>query len=332
MRVFLVGKLLPALMVLLYATALVAQRPAIPTGGPIPDLRGFNNKVDDPAATSVVEVIVRHVAGQVYVIAGAGGNVVVQSGDDGLLLVDDNFIVFYDQIMSTIRKISDKPIRLVVNTHSHMDHVQNNENLARMGALIFSHPETRNALMQQGRAGRGGALLPEAAWPIVTSSEPMTFHFNGEDIFFVPLKPSHTGGDVAVYFSGSDVWAFGDVFTTDYPSIGVTQGGTIENFIDNYNKAIQMTTSGTIFVPGHAQLSTRADLVAVRDAIDVIHQRFVQMVRDGMTLDQIRAARPSREYDARFATENLSPNDMQNSTRWYEQMYSEALTHVNAAR
>lgn len=332
MSKFLLERLLPVLFGVLLASVLVAQRPEIPTGGPIPDLRGFNNKVDDPAATSQVEVIVRHVAGNVYVVAGAGGNVVVQAGDDGLFLVDDNFIVFYDQIMAAIRKISDAPIRLVVNTHWHMDHVQNNENLAKTGALIFAHPETRLALAQQGRAGRGGTPLPMAALPVVTSAEPMTFHFNGEDVLFVPMKPSHTNGDVAVYFTGSDVWAFGDVFTTDYPAMGVSQGGTIENFIDNYNRALEMTTADTVFVPGHAQLSSRADLIAVRDVIDVIHGRFVQMVRDGMSLEEIRAARPSREYDARYATENFAPNDMQTSERWYAQMYDEALTHIDGER
>jgi glyoxylase-like metal-dependent hydrolase (beta-lactamase superfamily II) len=160
----------------------------------------------------------------------------------------------------------------------------------------------------------------------------MTFHFNGEDVLFVPLKPSHTNGDVAAYFTQSDVWAFGDVYTTDYPSIGVAQGGTIENFIENYNKALEMTTPDTIFLPGHAQLSKRADLIANRDAISVIHDRFVKMVAQGMTLAQIRDARPSREYDARFATENFAPNDAQNSTRWYEQMYNEARTHLAPSR
>jgi cyclase len=312
------------------------QRPAIPTGGPIPDRRGFNFRVNDPKAVAEVQVIVRHVAGRVYVVAGAGGNIAVQAGDDGLLLFDNNFSVFYDQIMANIRQVSDKPIRIVVNSHSHFDHNQNNANMFRQGALIFSHPNTRVALMRQGQPpapaaggpaggaapppGRGPEPVPPAGWPTITSSEPMTFHFNGEDVLFVPLKPSHTNGDVAVYFTKSDVWAFGDVYTTDYPSIGVSQGGSIENFIDNYNKALELTPN-TTFLPGHAQLSTRADLIANRDAISIIHDRFVKMVAQGMTLEQIRAARPSKEFDARFATGNFAPNDLQNSTRWYERMF-----------
>jgi glyoxylase-like metal-dependent hydrolase (beta-lactamase superfamily II) len=179
--------------------------------------------------------------------------------------------------------------------------------------------------------GRGPEPVAPEGWPTITSAEPMTFYFNGEDVRFVPLKPSHTNGDVAVYFTKSDVWAFGDVYTTDYPSIGVAQGGSIENFIDNYNKALELTPN-TTFLPGHAQLSTRADLIANRDAISIIHDRFVKMVAQGMTLEQIRASRPSKEFDARFATGNFAPNDLQNSTRWYEQMFTEARTHLAPSR
>lgn len=312
-------------LALLIGTAGAVQQ-GIQTGGPIPDKRGFNNRVNDPKAVAEVTVVVRKVAGNVYVIAGAGGNVEVQAGSDGLLLVDNNFTVFYPQIMAAIRQISDKPIRIVVNTHSHFDHNQNNAAMARDGALVFAHPSTRQALTRQNPP------IPPGGLPVVTASERMTFHFNGEEVSYIPLKPSHTNGDVAVYFHGSDVWAFGDVFTTDYPSIGVAQGGTIENFVENYNLAIEMTTPNTIFVPGHAQLSKRDDVIAVRDAITTIHARFREMVAKGMTLEQIREARPSKEFDARFATENFAPNDIQNSTRWYEQMFNEAKAHLDASK
>src|SRR5215470_11016497 len=111
----------------LVLTGVIAVFAQIPTGGPIPDRRGFNGKVDDPKATDEVTEVVRRVAGNVYVIAGAGGNIEVQAGPDGLLLVDDNFTVFYPKIMAALRQISDKPVRIVINTHSHFDHNQNNE-------------------------------------------------------------------------------------------------------------------------------------------------------------------------------------------------------------
>jgi cyclase len=305
---------------LLMVSAASAQQ-QIPAGGHIPDRRGFNNSVNDPKLTDPVEEVVRKVAGNVYVIAGAGGNIVVQSGPDGLFLVDDNFAVFYPKIMAAMRQILDRPVRMIVNTHWHPDHNDNNANFAKGGSVVFAHPNTRLALINIVKR-------PAEGLPQVTSNERMSFHFNGEDIDYIPLKPSHTNGDVAVYFHTSDVFAFGDVFTTDYPAIGIQEGGTIENFVDNYNLALRMTTPNTIIVPGHAQLSKREDVIAVRDAITTIHARFLTMVKNGMTLDQIRQARPSKEFDARFATENFAPNDMQNSTRWYQQMFEEAKGHA----
>ncbi len=293
---------LVALCVVVFS-GVVSSQQTIPTGGPIPDIRGFNNRITDPDAVSEVSVVVRHVAGQVYVVAGAGGNVVVFAGDGGIFLVDTNFIVFYDEIMAAIRQISDSPIRFVVNTHSHLDHVQNNENMARQGAVIVAHPNLRKAMLGDLEPGSD---LPSGL-PVVTSSEVLTFHFNGEEVVFVPLKPAHTDGDAAVYFRGSDVWAFGDEYTTDYPGVNVRAGGTIENFVDNYNLALDMTTPNTRFVPGHGQLSNRAELISIRDVITTVHARFRDMVAQGMTLEQIREARPSREFDAEFAAENSSP-------------------------
>ena len=288
---------------------------AIPTGGPIPDIRGFNNQVNDPEAVAAIEMVVRHVAGQVYVIAGAGGNMTVMAGDDGIFIVDTNYPVFYEEIMTLIRRISDGPIRFVVNTHSHPDHSGGNEHFAREGAVIVTQPNLRRALI----GDRRGSDVP-GGLPVVTSDKPMSFHFNGEEILFVPLKPSHTDGDAAVYFTGSDVWAFGDVYRTDYPSSG---GGTVMDFVDIYNMALDMTTPDTIFVPGHGQLSPREDLSAVRDAVIVIYARFRDMVAQGMTLDEITQARPSREFDARFASENLSPNTGNTVERVYRRFYED---------
>ena len=353
-------KLLIVAFALSVGATAAMQTPPFPSGiGPLPDFRGFQG-MNDPRYPEVVKrgLVARRIADHVHVIA-VTNNVVVQTGDDGVLLADNSFAIFYDQILGAVRKISDKPIRIVTNSHSHGDHLQNNASLAKMGALVFAHTNTRNALMRQGQpqaargnnapaaapgqpaeggrgaAGRGGggAPLPPAAWPNITSDAPMTFHFNGEDVMFVPLKASHTDGDLAVYFTRSNVWVFGDAWTNDYPSINVAQGGTVENFVENYNRALAMTNENTIFVPGHGQLGKRADLIANRDALITIHDRFVKMVKQGMTLEQIREARPTREFDMRFATEICcSDNTVQTSTRFYEQMYNEARTHLAPSR
>lgn len=313
------------------ATAAIAmQGTPFPIGiGPLPDVRGFQG-MNDPRYPEVVKqgLVARRIADQVHVIA-VTNNLVVQAGDDGVLLADNGFAIFHDQILGAVRKISDKPIRIVTNSHSHGDHLQNNASLARMGALVFAHTNTRNALMR----GRGPTAVPPAGWPNITSDAPMTFHFNGEDVMFVPLKASHTDGDLAVYFTRSNVWVFGDAWTNDYPSMNVAQGGTVENFVDNYNRALALTNEGTIFVPGHGQIGKRADLIANRDALITIHDRFVKMVAQGMTLEQIREARPTREFDRRFATEMCcSDNTVQTSTRFYEQMFNEVRTHSTAGR
>ena len=308
---------LGAVCALLSCSAALPQE-VIPTGGPIPDIRGFNSRVNDPEAVAAIEVIVRHVAGQVYVIAGAGGNMTVMAGDDGIFIVDTNFPVFYDEIMTLIRRISDGPIRFVVNTHSHVDHAGNNENFAREGAVIVTQPNLRRALIGDS----SGSDLP-GGLPVITSTEPMSFHFNGEEILFVPLLPSHTDGDAAVYFSGSDVWSFGDVYRTDYPSLNPAVGGTIENFKDIYSMALDMTTPETIFVPGHGQLSPREELSGVLEAINTIHERFRDMIARGMTLEEITEARPSREFDARFSSESKSPTTGNTVERVYSRLYDD---------
>lgn len=322
--------LLVALLAVFAATAGAVQQ-GIQTGGPIPDRRHFNASVGIPEAVSKVEWVARKVAGKVYVLAGAGGNVVVQSGEDGLLLVDTNFTVFYPQIREQIRTISDKPVRIVINTHSHFDHNQNNAEFAKQGALIFTPPATRTALMQQTRP----SPVPREGLPVVTSASPMSFHFNGEEVAYVPLKLTETPGEVGVYFRGSDVFVFGDVYVQTYPYIGVQNGATIENILDNFNLALQMTTPNTVFVPGHGQLGTREDLIAVRDAVSTIHDRFVKMVAGGMTVEQIWEARPSKEFDARFSIETVvHPTDFYNANlegstrRWYDRLFEEAKAHL----
>ncbi len=343
------GLLIAALAVSFSATA-AAQESPFPRGiGPLPDFRGFEG-ASDPRLPAVLKqgVVARRLADNVHVIS-VTNNVVVQTGPDGVFFADTGFAMFFDLMMGAVRKISDKPVRIATNSHSHGDHVQNNANLSNLGALVFSTSNLRNALMRQGQpqaqggnppagapaappgGGRGPAPVPPAGWPKITSDAPTTIHFNGEDVMLLPLKPAHTDGDLAVYFTKSNVWVFGDVWTNDYPAIGVAEGGTLGNFIDIYNQALALTDDNTIFVPGHGQLGKRADIIAIRDALSVIYERFFTMVRNGMTLEQIREARPTKEYDARFATEICcSPNNRQTSARFYDRLYDEVRTRLSS--
>src|SRR5206468_10427697 len=162
-----------ACVALLGATATMQESP-FPRGiGRLPDFRGFQG-MNDPRLPDVRKqgVVVRRLADNVHVIA-VTNNVVVQTGDDGVFFADTSFSMFFDLIMGAVRKISDKPVRIVTNSHSHGDHVQNNANLTKLGALVFATPNLRNALMRQGQP---------AGWPTITSDAPMIFHFNGEDV------------------------------------------------------------------------------------------------------------------------------------------------------
>jgi cyclase len=308
-------------VLLCFCGAALSQE-TIPERGPIPDDRGF--QPTNPNRVAKVKVVVRHIQGKAYVIAGAGGNMTVFAGNDGILLVDTNFIVLYDQIMPLIRRISDKPIRYVLNTHAHQDHVQNNENFVKQGAIVIGHPNARKAMIEAAAKGpaSGPGANPKGGIPVITTTAPITLHFNGEDVVYMPLKPAHTDGDMAVYFKGSDVFCFGDVYRTDYPSIGDVEGATVDTFLENYRMALGMTTPNTIFVPGHGQLSTRQDLSDLVDVVVQLNARFRDMVARGMTLEQIMEARPSREWDARFSSESKSPTTGNTVQRVYTRMYA----------
>jgi cyclase len=335
-------------VLLLLAGPTVAQKIARQAETPLPDYRMRNQ---DFAAR---QDVVRHVSGSVYVIAGAGSNITMLAGDEGILLVDGSYAQMNDKVLTAIREISDKSIRFVVNTHFHGDHSGANENFAKLGATIIASDNTRTRLMGKTPTdskpapyaaliaapapaprpapappapppGFGGAVSP-AALPRLTLSEPLTIHLDGEDVTVMPAPfIEHTEGDLFVYFHESNVMALGDDFTTDYPAINPAAGGTSQAAIDNWNAALKISNAGTLFIPGHGQVATRQDLIDLRDAVIAIRDRIRNMVAKGMSLEQVKAARPTRDWDARFAMENVGHNDVFSTDRWYSIMYAEAL-------
>ena len=305
-------------------------------------------------------------------IAGAGGNITVSVGRDGALLVDTGLASASDKVLDAVRQLQrqvqakeppfdmrwgaetrgtlqnslnpfgpPKPIRYIVNTHFHPDHVGGNERLAKagrtftggnvagdiadagQGAAIFAYENTLNHLSAPTGTQ---APTPEAAWPTDTfhqESMKLSHFFNGDGIQIVHIPNAHTDGDVFVYFRGSDVISSGDMFQmTTYPFIDVEHGGGINGIIDGCNRMLDFVIpefrmeGGTMVVPGHGRLSDGADLAYYRDMLTIIRDRAQALIKQGRTLEQVKAAKITADYDPRWGV---------NNERWSTDRFVEAV-------
>ncbi len=268
-----------------------------------------------------VQIHVVPVQGNVYMLVGAGGNMTMQVGKDGVLLVDTMYAGLSDKVLAAIRTVSTRPIRYIVDTHVHGDHTGGNENLARAGRTIAGG----NVVGDIGAsAGSGAAVIaaqqvldrmsrkdgstpaaPSGAWPTDTYiTDEKDLFFNGEAIQIFHQPKAHTDGDSMVFFRRSDVLSTGDIFVTDsYPIIDIDRGGTYQGVLDGLNHIIDLTIpaekqeGGTYVIPGHGRLCDEADVVEYRDMMTILRDRFLDMIKRGMTLEQVKAERPTRDYD-----------------------------------
>lgn len=256
-----------------------------------------------------VELTITPVAGNVYMVQrpGGGGNIGVQIGPDGVLLVDSLFAPLADRLVEAVQQVTDEEIRFLINTHIHIDHVGGNENLANRGVLIFAHDNTRLRFFEErSRFPRaGGSFVPQqpaAARPVITFNDTMSFHLNGEDVLAFLAPPAHTDGDSFVYFPESDVLHLGDVYrTTSYPIIDQYNGGTLRGTIAALDMAIDIAGPGTKVIPGHGlEIMERDDLIIFRDMILDIQGQVFEMIREGKKLDEVMEARPTAAYDAEW--------------------------------
>jgi cyclase len=252
---------------------------------------------------SAVEIKTHRLSGNVYYLEGRGGNVGVLVGNDGVLMIDDQFAPLSEKLLAAIRTLSREPIRFLVNTHVHGDHTGGNENFGKMGIDIVAHDNVRV------RLARGGGNAQAAALPIVTFGDKVTFHFNDETITVGKLPPAHTDGDSYIHFAKADVIHAGDVFrTVGYPGVDVANGGTVQGTIDALQMLVDLAGPNTKILPGHGVVSTREDVAAFRDLTIELKKRFTGLIRQGMTLEQVVAARPTADLDEKYgSSERLIP-------------------------
>lgn len=258
-----------------------------------------------------VELTVVPVAGQVHMVRrpGGGGNVGVFAGPDGVLLVDSLFAPLAERLVAAVRSVSDGPIRFLINTHVHPDHIGGNAPLAAQDVLIFAHDNVRVRALERLRFPRGGGrFAPQpaaAARPVVTFNDAVSFHFNGEEVRAFLAPAAHTDGDTFVHFPASDVLHLGDVFrTTSYPIIDVYNGGTVAGTVAALRRAVAMAGPDTRVIPGHGlDVVGRGALIEFVNMIVDVRDRVRALIAEGRTLEQVMDAAPTAAYDARWGQE-----------------------------
>lgn len=251
---------------------------------------------------------VTHVAGNVHMLEApdTDGNIGVFSGPDGVLLIDDRYDRDTDNLLAAVRSVSDAEIRFVVNTHVHPDHIGGNNNLAAYGVTILAHDDVRLRMLTELRIPRRGGITfpqpPAGALPVITYSDAISFHLNGEEVRVFIAPPAHTDGDSFVHFLGSDVMHLGDVFRTNmYPIIDVYNGGSFLGMIEAMELAITLAGPATKVIPGHGSgVSDRAGMQEVLSMLYDIRDRVANLVEQGLTLEQTVAAAPIAHLDARW--------------------------------
>ena len=261
---------------------------------------------------SKVELKVLPVAGGVSVLVGAGGNIAVTTGKDGVFLVDDQFAPLFPKIRAAVKTLGDGPIRFVVNTHFHGDHTGNNAQLGEAGAVILAQENVRKRLgMERGnsRTGERTPPAPPAAWPLVTYADGVTLYLNGDELEVTHVARAHTDGDSIVRFRKANVVHMGDTFFKgSYPFIDVDSGGSIDGVIAAADRVLASIDAGTKLIPGHGPLGTKADLQTYREMLAGIRDRVKALIAQGKTLDQVIAARPTAQWDATWGGGFMKPD------------------------
>ena len=244
---------------------------------------------------SKVEIKSEQVAPGVAVLFGAGGNIGVSYGEDGTILIDDQFAPLTEKIQMAVSTLGAQPVKFLVNTHWHYDHTGGNENLGKAGAVIMAHDNVRVRMA----AGQGDQKpSAKVALPVVTYADGLKLHLNGEEVRVMHMPAGHTDGDSIVHWTKSNVIHMGDLFflKMSFPCVDASSGGNVRGVIAAADKVLAMADDKTKIIPGHGAVATRADLKQYRDMVAEIVAKVETSAKAGNTLEQIKAERPADGY------------------------------------
>ena len=258
-----------------------------------------------------VEIKTQKLSDSVYMLIGAGGNMGLSIGADAVFLIDDQFAPLTPKIEAAIKALTPKPVGFVVNTHWHSDHTGGNVNLGKAGALIVAQDNVRKRLSSDQfiellRAKE--VPMAKEGLPVITFSQSVNFHLNGDHIAVFHVPNAHTDGDAIIHFRKANIVHMGDVFFNGfYPFIDFSSGGTPDGFIAAVEQVIAITDAQTKIIPGHGPLATKADLVIYRDMLVGTIGKIKALVKQGKTLEEIVATKPTTDFDERWGKGFIPP-------------------------
>ena len=253
---------------------------------------------------SKVEITTDKLSDTVYMLTGAGGNIGLSVGSDAVFIIDDQFAPLAPKIKAAIARITPKPVQFVLNTHFHFDHTGGNEAFGSTGALIVAHDNVRRRMSSEQLITFIGAkqeASPKVALPVVTVPSEITFHINNDEVHAFHVPRAHTDGDLIVHLRKSDIVHMGDTFFNGmYPFIDASSGGTADGVVAAADRVLALAGDKTRIIPGHGPLASKADLMASRNMLATVTQRVKEMRRAGKSDQEITAAKPAADFDAKF--------------------------------
>ncbi len=260
---------------------------------------------------SKVEIKTEQLAPGVAVLFGAGGNIGVSYGEDGTVLIDDQFAPLTQKIQKAVADLGASPVKFLVNTHWHGDHSGGNENLGKAGAVIMAHDNVRVRMAsEQSRDGKVTAASPKAALPIITYDKGFKLHLNDQEVRVIALSPAHTDGDSMIHWTKSNIIHMGDTFFNkiSYPFIDLDSGGNVRGIVKAADAALAIANDTTKIIPGHGPVGTKADLFAYRNMVATVIGKVSAAMKKGKPLAKIIAMKPADGYGV--ATDGFITADM----------------------